>query len=111
MDSKNVRDVAPSPSIPIKLTPKVAATVQPYDQKRLEQHVLFRFQPTHIMKVPKTDYSAEQVKLLEKWWSDLKIDLRNSPFVQDSLGVVIIWTFCGGDDADPENGVYGDDCE
>ena len=108
---QNVRDIEPSPSIPIKLTPKIAANVDEYDPKRVEDHVLFRFQPTHIMKVPREAYSVEQVKQLEKWWADLKIDVRDSPFVPDTQGVVIIWTFCGGDDADFDNGVYGDDCE
>lgn len=111
MDSKNVRNVAPSPSIPIRLTPRVAASVDRYDPARTDGHVLLRFQPTHLMKVPKAQYSADQVQQLETWWADLKIDLRDSPFVKDEAGVVIIWTFCGGDDADPENGVYGDDCE
>jgi len=111
MASSNIRNITPSPSIPIRLTPKVAAGVEPYDPGRQDEHVLLRFQPTHVMKVPKAAYSAEQVKQLEKWWADLKIDLRDTPFVNDTAGVVIIWTFCGGDDADPDNGVYGDDCE
>ena len=111
MASSNVRNVTPFPSIPIRLTPKVAAGIEHYDPKRQNEHPLLRFQPTYTVSVPKAQYSAEQVKQLEAWWADLKIDLRDSPFVNDEAGVVIIWTFCGGDDADFENGVYGDDCE
>ena len=33
--------------------PKAAAGVKPYDPKRLSDHVLLRFQPTHVAKVPK----------------------------------------------------------
>jgi hypothetical protein len=111
MSSQNVRNVAPSPAIPINLTPKSGATVQPYDQKRLAQHVLLRFQPTHIMTVPKSAYTAEQVQQLEQWWAGLKIDLRPSPFFPTPNGVAFLWTFCGGDDADFDAGLYGDDCE
>jgi len=111
MDSSNIRNVTPAPGFPIRLTPKVAAGVKPYDPTRLDGHVLLRFQPSHVARVPKASYSPEQIKELEKWWADLKIDLRDSPFVNDGVGVVIIWTFCGGDDADFDGGVYGDDCE
>jgi len=111
MASQNVRDVTPAPAIPVKVTPKIAATVQPYDPKRLEQHALFRFQPTHTLTVPKSAYTAEQVKQLEQWWSGLKIDTRPSPFFPTPLGVAFLWTFCGGDDADFDGGLYGDDCE
>ena len=108
---KNVKDVPPSPSIPIRLTPRTAATVKAYDPDRTGDHVLFRFQPTHVVKVRREDYTPQQVQKLEDWWNGLGIDSRPSPFVPDPLGTVIIWTFCGGDDADPDNGVYGDDCE
>jgi hypothetical protein len=111
MNKSNIRNVNPAPAIPIKLSPRNAENVERYTPKRLEEHVLFRFQPTHAIKVRKDDYSPEQIKKLEKWWSELNIDIRDSPFVNDPLGTVIIWTFCGGDDADPDNGVYGDDCE
>ena len=119
MKDENVVNVKPAPAIPIKLTPKVAETVERYDPERLEEHVLFRFQPTHTVKVPRESYSEEELKELWEWWEEVmegvfdeKLDpSRTGPFVPDPMGTVIIWTFCGGDDADPDNGVYGDDCE
>lgn len=111
MKKKNIRNINPAPSIPINLKIGDLENVKKYDKDDLKKHVLFRFQPTHSIKVSKEAYSKEQIKKLEQWWSDLKIDIRDSPFIPDPMGTVIIWTFCGGDDADFEGGVYGDDCE
>lgn len=112
MPEKKSINIAAAPSIPINISSLNDANVKPYDSKRLEDHVLFRFQPSHMIKVKKEAYTSDQIKRLEEWWQSIKIDMRDSPFIEDNTGsAVIIWTFCGGDDADPENGVYGDDCE
>ena len=95
----------------IQLSPKVAAGVKPFDPKRLSDHVLLRSSRPTWRKCRRPWYPAEQIKELEQWWANLKIDLRDSPFVNDGVGVVIIWTFCGTDDPDFEGGVFGDDCE
>ncbi len=109
---KNIVNIAPSPAIPVIAKGWDAKNVEDYKPGRLQDHVLFRFQPTHIIKMRKQDYSPSQVQQLEDWWAGLNLlDVRDNPFVHDSSGLVIIWTFCGGDDADPDNGVYGDDCE
>ena len=82
MKTKNVVDVAPAPSLPIKATGWDAENVKAYKPVRLEDHVLFRFQPTHIIKMSKEDYSATQVQQLEDWWAGLNLlEVRDNPFV------------------------------
>lgn len=112
MKKKNIKNISPAPSIPIKLKVRDIENVKKYDMDRLEDHVLFRFQPTHSVRMRKEDFTHDQVKQLETWWSGLKIDLRDSPFFPDPQGALVFeWTFCGGDDADFDAGLYGDDCE
>ena len=112
MKKKNIKNISPAPSIPIKLKVRDIENVKKYDMDRLEDHVLFRFQPTHSVRMRKEDFTHDQVKQLETWWSGLEIDLRDSPFFPDPEGALVFeWTCCGGDDADFDAGRYGDDCE
>jgi len=109
--------------------PKATNTVSPRTKKthliELGDHPLVHFQPTEAVAVSQSSYSEAEQKDIEDWWDELRElfeQLGDSPWQTGTPPFVgsepsgfdvpyIIWTFCGGGDADPDNGVYGDDSE
>jgi len=109
--------------------PNAVSTVSPKDKKthlvKLSDHPLVHFQPTEAVAVSQSSYTDAEQRDIEDWWDELRElfeNLGDSPWQTGTPPFVgsepsgfdvpyIIWTFCGGDDADPDNGVYGDDSE